>query len=224
MVKTINKQMTSKSLLLIGGMPSSCSTVLAKVLNNHPKILCGDETNLFAQPCVFTNKLTPKEANNSAVDLHQGISWPSIFAGQEFYNQKQQQFLANTVKLHSKSSRITLPKKLFYQLYRYKKEAHYASILAEKSPPNILGMAHALSADEDVRAIITIRDPFTCVNSLILRGVNALDAYNEVRLVVELSAALMEGAYANRVLIVKAEDFTSSPSSELKRILKQLEK
>jgi hypothetical protein len=147
-------------LLLIGGIPSSGSSLLVYLLSQTGQFFCLPETGLFTRGCLF-NQAHEKPVN----PLYEQVPWIDIKAktlqstGWDIYSEDFDQrpfsilnFLKNRFKLPDDT------------------------IIVEKTPENIFAFEHYLKADSSRKVIVTKRDIESTCFSLMKRKFSILEA------------------------------------------------
>lgn len=151
---------SADKILLIGGIPSSGSTRLVKILSSDHRFFCLPETGIFTKGY----QLNPKNmyAQNH---LRSEVTWIDVAA-------KIKHSLG--IKL-PKYEEHTLFCPISYILSYFKAGA-IGKVIVEKTPENIFAFDNYLSASAAHKVIVTTRDVRAVCASLFKRGLSFLDA------------------------------------------------
>ena len=202
--------------ILIGGTPSSGSTLLSVILDSHPDICCGPETNVLAHPFIWGHSVgwdLLNEMPKTLSDPLDGSTWarPSPY-GIDYWQQSENglsKLISSVSRNNDIVQSLTMP-----LLQKTNK-----NIACEKSPPNAYSIAAALQSRSDIKAIFTVRNFNHVARSLEKRG-NTF----EVAIVRWLSKVTMainaqRRFGKQRVLIVRYEDLVKEPENEINKLL-----
>ncbi|MDX1406540.1 MAG: sulfotransferase [Saprospiraceae bacterium] len=200
----------------IGGAPGTGSSLLRQMLNRHPDIYCGPETNLFAFPALFSNwpRYRSRLPGGRRV-LGAALIAPSIrvihetrLAGKE---QTWSWPLIREVASQSESF------ELFCSAYFAQPCAIYQKRLwAEKTPANVLTFTEFLHAWENGIVVHMMRDPKDTIASLLDRGMTLFEATS--RYLFNCAHALKMVRH-RRSLAIRYEDLVSDPARSLMPLL-----
>lgn len=168
--------------VLIGGLPSSGSTLLSFLLDSHHSISCGPEFGLFCHPFFWNEKnkniwqdvLISKISNKniSKVDtkykIKEGfIEHNSIIDSDpkdlEWYGTS----LNEIIKLIKKSNNGP---DFFYEFSEKIIKKKDSIVFCEKSPPNIFSIKYFLNTISNSTAFVCIRNPIDTISSLMKRN------------------------------------------------------
>ena len=202
-----------KNFTLIGGMPSSGSSLLSTMLDCHPEVYCGPETGIFSQPAMWNKSLSVKEVLLSkSMDIHQGITWvgPSKF-GFVYNGHTQDQFVDYLNGDPSVESFVD-----WFFAPRLKKNK--ASVICEKTPSNAYGIASALRAFKEVKGIFMVRSLGGVIKSLGKRDYNVPYAMLRWLVAGNLAVNALEVYGAERVKIIRYEDLVNTPQETLRAL------
>lgn len=197
--------------ILIGGSPSTGSSLLRRMLNRHTEIFCGSETSLFAKTELFTDweeykvrLFRPSHFGLSNAGWHNFIG---LEIDQEYgWSRKE---VRQLIKTHFDfASFITA----FYGpiLERSKK-----LIWAEKTPSNAFTLQVFLKTFDDGKVVHTVRHPLDIIASLVNRGKSVFDA--TALCLLNMSKALLIESDP-RYILVKYEDLVQQPIESLKAL------
>jgi len=197
--------------ILIGGSPSTGSSLLRRMLNRHSEIFCGPETSIFAKQELYTDWKTQKSKlfRKSLFGLP-NAGWHN-FIGVEL--DSEYIWSRAAVKALVKSSE-TFPEFI---------EAFYAKILeenckclwAEKTPSNAFTMNLFLSTFVNGKVIHITRNPLDSIASLHLRGKTLYDAVSVYLL---NTAKALASENSDRYHLIKYEDLVSEPELTLQQL------
>lgn len=159
--------------ILIGGSPSTGSSVFRQILNRHPKIFCGPETNLFCYPELYRNwkyarkrMFLPGPLGLNKVDVRHihGVRLEDDELG---WTQGKLRSL-----IDSQSSFTAFCNVFFEKPLEQYGKMHWA----EKTPANVLQFKNFLKSFEDAFLIHIVRNPYDTVASLMARGMSVYEA------------------------------------------------
>lgn len=202
--------------ILIGGSPSTGSSVFRQILNRHPRIFCGPETRLFCYPELYQRWtsarrriLLPAKISLYKVDVRvlRGISLTDAEFG---WSPKEVKRL-----IRSHASLPGFSDAFFSRpLQRYEK-LHWA----EKTPGNVLMFRYFTSFFDEASIIHTIRSPYDTVASMISRGMSAYEAASVYLLYTAHGLAMKDSpGYVE----CRYETLVSDPQAEIERLLHPL--
>ena len=193
--------------ILMGGFPSSGSTLLSVILDSHPDIVCGPESTLFCHP-----KLWSIDGFNISKDSVDEILFDTISDdGVINFSVPNEPFLEyygfNKDKVLSSIKTSKNYYDFFQNFANNSLVKNDAKIFIEKTPQNIYSIDSFLKNNPHTKAIISIRDPRSILNSLINRGVKYQTACAVIALESNIIHSLMQDSTnRNRILLVKYEN------------------
>lgn len=153
--------------VLVGGCPSSGSTLLSLMLDSHPEIYCGPELNVFSHPGLWDGRRSVEDIVRMGKEVHPlayGVTWARIPPVALQYNQRtmnELQEAAGTLKDVNELVRF---------LFEPRCKMENKRMVCEKSPPNVFAVLTALERNPDLRVILTVRNVVDVVDSLGRRG------------------------------------------------------
>ncbi|HKK87911.1 MAG TPA: sulfotransferase [Saprospiraceae bacterium] len=198
--------------LMIGGAPSTGSSLLRQILNRHSNIYCGPETRLLSIRELYLNWGNSKNRLFRKGPL--GVrpnAWHNITGilctGVELYpNQKQvKELVKNT---HSFESFISS----FFKELLEKNNKHY---WAEKTPNNVYCIDEFLSSFPLGKVIVTIRDPLEIICSLLDKGNSLFAALSHTLIHLSLAAGYEK---SDRLFILPYEHLIENPENTIRKI------
>lgn len=223
--------MSKPKQILVGGCGSSGTTLLAKILNSHPEIYCGDELSIFDRGYLYhegLERVPDMMRKGHFLDVDRSMPFPIQYSnGKSYFGLAEWSEPVRKLGWVSYSELIEMVEgckdvgelgdKLFAPaIKREKKE-----IWAEKSPGNVFFADHWLDAYPEGRVIIMMRDPFDTIASLMFnRGFNPYAAVT--RWIISASAIEVIASF-NRVTLVPYEDLTASPELVLTKLARRLD-
>ena len=194
--------------ILIGGSPSTGSSLLRRMLNRHTEIFCGSETSLFAKTELFTDweeykvrLFRPSHFGLSNAGWHNFIG---LEIDKEYgWSRKE---VRQLIKNHFEFPDFVAS---FYSpiLKRNNK-----SIWAEKTPSNAFTLEVFLKTFEEGKIIHTARHPLDIIASLVNRGKSVYDA--TALCLLNMSKALLSESDP-RYILIKYEDLVQQPAETL---------
>ena len=201
--------------VIVGGSPSTGSSLLRQMLNRHPEVYCGPETSLFAFPQLF------EDWNGSKGKLlsQRGLTAPDIqlTRGTDLIGHEQQWERSGLVELMTESA--SLP--AFADAYFARPMRVYgASIWAEKTPANVLNFKAFHRAFEEPVVVHVVRDPLDTIASLVTRGLSVHAAVSRYlfNTAFGLSAKDLTG-----YVEVKYEQLVTDPERALTAVLERMD-
>ena len=202
--------------ILIGGSPSTGSSLLRRVLNRHSKVFCGSETSIFAKEGLYKNW----DKNKSKLLAHRTLGLPN--AGWHHYKtiDVEPDYLLSKGEL---SQYINESKSLVeFSQYFYSKvlDENHKLLWAEKTPSNAFTLHHFLESFPNAKVVHITRDPLDCIASLVNRGKTVYDAIS-VYLLNTAKALELNGNIA--AFLIKYEDLTREPEKTLTQLMQFLD-
>jgi hypothetical protein len=201
--------------ILIGGSPSTGSSLFRRILNRHPRIFCGPETNIFAHRKLFTDWSYYKRFlipdNNKKLKSE---FW-SLYYGPELSNHAYGWNEPELSELINASSRFID----FCDRYFTRNKRANPENWAEKSPGNVFNFDLFLLEFKPCLVIHTVRDPLDTIASLLSRG---MDLYHALGVILMHNAFAMKSAQSSRYLMVRYEDLVKTPVLTLERVCRHL--
>ena len=198
------------NIFLVGGSPSSGSTLLVRLLDSQQGIKCLPETGLFANgQHLISNDIECQEGgNHRGIDLSSSLPW-----------------LDTAAKL---SDSIGIPVEIFHKLFSVSANSfeitkklfpQYQNVnLVEKTPENIFAFQTYLSLSARNKVVITTRDYVSVTQSLYRRGFSVAES-----LLIWFShsyeSALLIRDFPNQVYQCSYEGLTENPSTTIEEII-----
>jgi len=198
--------------IIIGGCGSSGSSLLRQVLNRHSDVYIAPETHIFAKNRIYRDWNSAKEQLTKRSVFGLRSSGLILFTG---FDLKHSDFQSVQIKNLESTSFDAFSKSLFDQV---RQEAG-KTIWGEKTPNNIYHFRDILDQVSDCQCIMTTRDPYDNIASLVSRGYTV--SYS-------VSRYLLSNAFGLRAIkspnlhLLKYEDFVTSPHETLKILLAKL--
>lgn len=202
---------------LVGGSPSSGSTLLSMILDSHSDVLCGPETTFFTHPLLWESanftKANAYLAWFSREQSAQMLSWTS--ADQKVL----QYYLTNLTELMSLVGRS-------HDLYEFGEEFMQprlykdgAMLWIEKTPQNIYALSTFLTGNRQAKAIIIIRDPRAVMDSLVRRNFHPDIAARIWCFEAAITFFLLqEEDIKKNILLIRYENLVISPERVVEKI------
>ncbi len=200
---------------IIGGSPSTGSSLLRQILNRHSMIVCAHETHIWSKPKIVeawsVNKfkltgLKFLQSKDKGLFPFRGINHQEIPA----YNSALFQKLAN-----DSSDLISFFKSFMKTFYNLKTDQFFG----EKTPANALNFKSIIENCPSLLCIHTVRNPYDVIASLIERGKSVPEAIGFYLL--NCSSALNE-LDSDRMINIQYEKLVDNPEWEIKIILEFL--
>lgn len=192
--------------IIIGGSPSTGSSLLSTILNRHSEVLCIQESHLLAKAQFYNNWGSVKMD-----DVHNGRY---LSPGWHIYNRVD---LSKELicKIDPELSFVEFIEKYFNATLRINNK----KIWAEKTPGNIYFFHKLNSILKNPHFIITMRNPYDVIASLISRGISIFDAVCQVVISMSISLIQKMSVQSN---VVKYESLVREPSEEIDGLLDKL--
>jgi len=191
--------------IILGGSASTGSSLLSTILNRHSEILCIQETHLLAKAQFY-------QSLNKSFRYKEGQRYLS--PGWHIYNRVDidAKFIANLSGRHSYRQFIEA-------YFRAALLSHNKKIWAEKTPSNIY-FFHKLNLVLDKpKFIITMRNPYDVIASLIHRGKSVFHAVCQVVTSMAVSLIQYKSVHSN---VIKYESLVKNPALEIASLLNKL--
>jgi hypothetical protein len=197
-----------QDIFLIGGSPSSGSTLLVNLLNRYDGLVCLPETGLFSHG----RNLLDLCADVTQSDLRWYLPW----------------LLTSTKVAHSLGWReneyeeATKQFPTVFELLRSRIDPERKYWLIEKTPENIFAFEYFLTRSTTNRVVVTSRDALSVMQSLMRRGFSMIEAilvwfahsYETVRLMT---------AFPSQVYHCSFQRLTTEPDQVASEIVEFLE-
>lgn len=198
--------------ILIGGSPSTGSSMLRRVLDRHSHIFCGSETSIFSKEELYLDwskyksKLTAGSLNGL---LNAGWHhYRSIDIEPEYMLSKN-----DFIKVINNSKSMA---EFSHQFYAKALDHHAKTIWAEKTPSNAFTLKLFLDHIPDSKVIHITRHPLDCIGSLVNRG---MDVYNAIAVYLLNTTKALKLKDVDRAYLIKYEDLTQRPKSSLTSLM-----
>ena len=200
--------------MLIGGSPSTGSSVLVNILNRHPEVLAGPETYLFMHPKLFLEWEANKRylLETSWVKGLKSEGWFRMNGAdllQPFYQNPAVQLR----EMVTRAEDLTAFSNSFFQKALQTKGAR---IWVEKSPSNALCFDHFLNDFPSGKVVHTTRNPYDTIASLMARG---LSVYSATAFYLINTAFALKSASDSRHFLLRYEDWVQRPEVRLQALL-----
>lgn len=159
--------------ILIGGSPSTGSSVFRQVLNRHPLIFCGPETNLFCYPRLYHRwkRARRRILRHGLLGLQRAdvrrITGTHVEDPEFGWSRREVRRL-----LEKKGTFADFADAFFKRPLAQSGKLHWA----EKTPANVLAFPFFINTFEDAHVIHMYRNPYDTVSSLVARGMSPFQA------------------------------------------------
>ena len=200
---------------IIGGSPSTGSSLLRQILNRHSKIVCAPETHIWCKEKIFQdwNRYKQKLIKKSIFGLvSEGLfHFVGIDKSQipNYNNSVPKNLLADSPDIYTFFS---LFMKEYYDLQE-------GQIYGEKTPANSINFKNILQSSSDILCIHTVRNPYDAIASLVARGKTPFEA---TAIYLYNSAHGMSCSNDERVIIMRYENLVENPKAEISNLLSSL--
>ena len=193
--------------ILIGGSPGTGSSLFRQMLNRHPDIYCGPETQLFTHPVLFQDW----KSNSGRMLSRPRLRSPGVYPvkGCRLSGREQQWTDREVGILINKSNNINE----FCELYFSKPLSVYnKKYWGEKTPDNVIVFREFVKHFDDGVILLIVRDPLDTIASLISRGFTVFTAI--VRYLFN-NAVGLRSSRSGRMHIVSYERLVHEPEESL---------
>ena len=214
----MNKQFSG---VLVGGSPSSGSTLLATILDSHPDVICGPETTLFCHPLIWNNY---ESARSNLDDI---LFKDSSYDGVLDFSIPHEPFL-NYYKINKKeiidyAKNANKAYDFFQKFFYHSANKTKDKICIDKTPQNLYAVDSFLRGNGFASAIIIKRDPRAILSSLINRGISVKSACANIAIEINIiNSLLKDKTLKNRILFIDYEDLITNPRETCISICKYL--
>ncbi len=196
----------------MGGSGSTGSSLLKNILNRHPAIFAGEESNLFCKKELYTSFSKHKFGI-----LHRGVrglrnhGW-HMYNGVDLHTPEYHLDHKILKELIRKSDNFNHLIDLFKDHFR---QFHRQSIWVEKTPANASSFGHFLDSFPEGKIIHIVRHPQDTIASLMSRGYGLVYAIGIYLINTSCGLSFIDDP---RCLTIKYENLTSNPKMELDRV------
>lgn len=214
--------------VLVGGCPSTGTTLLSVMLDSHPDICCGPELSVFTHPffwnCTGSEwrtklmKWTDPTVNemdlpdwrveNGICPYMRVVDFPNL----SWYGLDLEGFRKGISECNN-------ARQMCAWLYQSVLEKEKKKIWAEKSPANIYAIREFLQVYPEGRAIIAVRDGRDVVCSLMTRGFSFGDAVSTWLVETSICEQLKS---IERTHVIRYEDLVYKTEDVLSRLIEFL--
>lgn len=204
--------------IIIGGPPSTGSSLVANILNRHPEIYCGPESYLFTKAKLYTDWNKNKHRmslrgiralRSSGWHMYNGLELHPYLSGGAGTEDLIQ-------LLDASSDFKTFCNTYYAKVLSFEKKSAWA----EKTPANVFHFNDIRDQFDDSKLILTIRNPYEMIASLINRGLPVFQAVGYT--LSNYSASLLSLTYA-QPFILRYENLIVSPDESLNNLCNYIE-
>lgn len=190
-------------ILCIGGSSSTGSSLLLQLLNRHKKIIGGPESSLFARPQFYNdwNKYKGR-INTSQFSFLRNHGWHR----DNGVNIPYQKLGISYVELKDLILKQTSFEKFLLELTSIINANNNTLWWAEKTPANSLLFHQHLQMEIPLTCILTIRDPFEAIASMVIRGFSPV--YATALFLINTGFGIVSSK--DHFMSIKYEDLTSA--------------
>ena len=203
--------------ILIGGSPSTGSSLLRRILNRHSKVFCGSESSIFCKPGLYENwnRNRHKLFRKSVFGL-KNAGWHHLvgLTMEDDYHLSSQQIKSIAAKSQDSF------KQFITSFYAPALNAHQKSIWAEKTPANVFCFKAFAKTFENAKLIHIVRHPQDSIASLVNRG---MPAFQAVAVYLLSTSAGLNAPDQSLIFTIRYEDLVGAPESTLKQLMNYLE-
>lgn len=155
---------------LIGGLPSSGSTLLSLMLDSHPELICGPELTIFSHPLLWSSGNLTK--NNALLAWFSNNKCDGIIPWSKVDNDVLTYYLTNKNEIINLVNSCDNLFELGDKFFAKRMAESGANRWVEKTPQNIYALNTYLRMHQEAIAIMTIRDPRAVIDSLMRRNIS----------------------------------------------------
>jgi hypothetical protein len=193
--------------IVIGGSPSSGSSLLLDILGRHSSVASFSETHLLAKPTLWN------DWDNNNKYLNRGnLKSPDWFMHTGIDTIKKHQL--KLVHLEKVNSVLEYCNQLFKKLALEKGK----TIWCEKTPANVY-FFHLFGESNIAQRVLTLRNPYDSIASLIFRNVHIIDAV--CRTLTNLGIGYLQ-MHSKDIITIKYESLVHTPKSTVNTLLKNV--
>lgn len=201
--------------IIIGGSPSTGSSLLRRMLNRHSMIFCGSETSILSKEALYQDWNGQK--NRLFKKGYSGL----LNAGWHHYRgfDLEEDYKISLTELKDIIGQANAFSG-FISLFSDRVLSQYSkTIWSEKTPSNAYTMSLYLDKVPDALAIHITRHPLDTIASLVNRG---MDYYNAIAVYLMNTSAALESRNHPRCVLVKYEDLSRKPKETMVSLLASL--
>lgn len=198
---------------IIGGSPSTGSSLLRQILNRHSEIVCAPETHIWCKEKIFEDwheynyKLTKKSIFGLVSEgfFHfVGIDKSQV---PNYNSAKTKKLLKNSPDIYT-----------FFRLFMMEFfDLKAGQIYGEKTPANTINFRHILATSNDVMCIHTVRNPYDTIASLVARGKTPIEAVAFYLYNCAHGMSFRDGD--ERIATIRYEHLVENPRAEISNLL-----
>lgn len=198
--------------IIIGGCGSSGSSLLRQVLNRHSDVYIAPETHIFAKNPIYRDWQSAKGQLFKRSVFGLRSSGLTLYTGFDLKHSDFKSIKPKTLTMDTFNAFVD-------ELFSTAKADLNKTIWGEKTPNNIYHFIDILNQIDGSHCIMTTRDPYDNIASLVNRGYSV--SYS-------VSRYLLSNAFGVRAIkkpnlhILKYEEFVTSPEATLTSLLSKL--
>jgi len=195
--------------MIIGGSASTGSSLLAQMLNRHSHIFCGPETNIITNVDLIEN--WKKFRNELLVAKRKSHLFTS---GWHVHRGHQLLLLADVLVLQRAVDQSDTYRDFIQCIFEVVCSRNGKKCAIEKTPSNSLLFDRMRSLFPKTRFLLTVRDPYDCIASMINRGWSVVYATG-----LYLFNISMGNIASDRFKTLKYEDLAADPQGTLEGLM-----
>ena len=195
--------------IVIGGAPSSGSSLLNDLIGRHSVIRSFPETHLLAKPVLWGNwnkhkeKLLSQKWKSPDWHLHSGVSHIT-----------ESELAEQAIK--GSSSVLEFAHRYFSEIAKQQGK----QIWCEKTPANVYFFNQLKHDSITIKPVLCIRNPFDIIASLLFRNMNLIDAVSRTLINFGVGHAQLK---KSEIITIKYEDLVTNPELCLQNLFQQLD-
>ncbi len=203
-------------IALIGGSGSTGSSLLKNILNRHPQVFAGDESNLFCKKKLYYDfQLYKKSITKRGLHGLKNHGW-HIYNGVDF-DAPEYEITPKEINTYIVNSQDFISFNSYLQDHFTKGD--HSKIWIEKTPSNSANFADFLDTFDSGKIIHIVRNPLDTIASLISRGYSL---YYATGIYLLNTGSGLSHHENQRCLTIKYEDLVNNSVQTVKSICKFL--
>ena len=201
--------------IIIGGSPSTGSSLLRRMLNRHSQIFCGSETSILSKVPLYNNW------NRDKMSLFRSGYNGLVNAGWHHYRgyDLEDDYGVNESELKHIVKQASSFAEFISNWTTLVLTRSGKNIFSEKTPSNAHTLSLYLDHISDSFAVHITRHPLDCIASLVNRG---MDYYNAISVYLLNTSAALEIKNHKNARLLKYENLSQNPENTLTVLLQSV--
>lgn len=201
-------------MILMGGSPSTGSSLLVNILNRHPEIFAGSETYLFLHQCLAENWARYKGRLLDTGKIR-GLKSPAWFRFNGVLLENEDYGWTRAELEHLIEDSATY-QEFVNAFFAKPLKQNNKSVWMEKSPANSFNFKYCAEQNPDAKVIQVIRNPYDTAASLFKRG---NDAWFSAGRCLFANARALSAAHLPNYYCISYENLVADPEKEVSGVL-----